>query len=174
MRWLLLGALLASCGEGGSTFERSCRGEAVTDCLPHEYSIIDEASVTPQDVTVGDPTERLRFTVRMSICPEVAVRHEVAVKLQTITSDGGTGSVLDLIRLADDGVTEGDEVAGDGVIDVEIANPFLGERIPERQDVRLSFQAVTRRDCTRGTCVGGTCRSEPLLIDYRTGPRMEL
>lgn len=161
----------AGCSEG-TTFERSCNGEAVPNCLPHEYSIIENVSVTPGEVMVGDPRPELRFQIDLSRCPQAAVFHEVAVSMLVGGAGDAGASVFDVVRLADDGVTEGDETAGDGRIDVTLNNPFLGDRIPDNTDVTLRFRSRARADCSSGRCIGGTCTSEEVTLPFRLGARV--
>lgn len=165
---------LAACvflGACGTTpdFEASCAGEAVTNCLPFEASIIESASVTPDAVTVDDLSTRVAIRVQLAICPDAPTHHDLVMELRV--GEGEDARLIELLLLSDDGMTEGDSVAGDGLIDVDVVNPFLGMRVPENRSVFLRFTARAPMDCTSGTCRGGTCRSEEFEIPYRTGAR---
>lgn len=159
----LLALVLLSCN-GGSDLERSCSGEAIVNCLPYQYSVIEEAIVEPDMLNVGDVTQTAHIRVVLSTCSEGGFTHDVSLRLL----DPGTGledeRLLDILTLVDDGETEGDETAGDGVIDVRVPNPFVGETLPANSDVSLRFQSKSRSDCSSGTCRGDSCRSEIVEI----------
>ncbi|MFT5354253.1 MAG: hypothetical protein ACI9KE_001458 [Polyangiales bacterium] len=167
-KWTLTCVLLSACSTTPD-FEASCAGEAVVNCLPFEASIIDSATVTPDRVTVDDLTTMASIRVQLSICPDAPRPHEIVMELRE--GEGEGARLVELLMLRDDGMTEGDSLAGDGLIDVDLVNPFLGMRVPENEDVFLRFTARAPADCTSGTCRGGTCRSEEFEIPYRTGAR---
>ncbi|MFK8001378.1 MAG: hypothetical protein AB8H86_17415 [Polyangiales bacterium] len=168
LMWILACAVLGACSTTPD-FEVNCAGEVVTNCLPFEASIIESASVTPDAVVVDDLTERLAIRVQLSICPDSPRPHEVVLELRS--GEGEGARLIELLMLRDDGMTEGDSMAGDGLIDVDLVNPLIGMRVPENEDVFLRFTARSPADCSSGTCRGGTCRSDELEIPYRTGPR---
>ena len=168
---ILILVVLAGC-EDKSLFEESCGGEPVPNCLPYQYSIVEEASIEPSRLTINDVSQRAQVRVRLSTCSGGDVTHTVALSVQVGDSDAGDDlSIIDLLTLADDGSTEGDETAGDGMIDVDIPNPFIGERLPENQDVTLRFVSRARPDCSGGMCIGTSCISEPVDVPYRLGGR---
>ncbi len=152
-------------------FETNCEGETVTNCLPYEASMIQSAMVTPEAPTLEDTSVMVRFQLAMNICPRAPRPHEVTVRMRI--GDGDEGQLIDIITLRDDGRTEGDETAQDGLIDVEVVNPFLNRAIPANEDVFLRFVARSPQDCSSGMCFGGTCRSEGFEIPFRTGSRPE-
>lgn len=165
-----LACVLLSACSSTPDFEASCEGEAVTNCLPFEASIIESATVTPDGVVVDDLNTMVSIRVEMSVCPNAPRPHELSVQLRE--GEGEDARLIELLMLRDDGMTEGDSVASDGVIDVDIVNPFLGMEIPTNEDIFVRFTARAPADCTSGTCRGGTCRSEEFEIPYRTGPRL--
>lgn len=162
---LTVGALGCG-GDGGSDLERSCRGRAVPNCLPYELAEITEASVTPAEVQVGDAAAEVSIRVAFDRCPDLARNHQVTLQLR----DGE--QLQDLLTLVDDG-EGGDAMAGDGLIEKTIGNPFIGPMIPDSRTVQLRFQTRVPPDCSGESCIGGTCRSEALEIAYRLGARFE-
>ncbi len=158
--------MVASCGEDDD-FARSCRGKAVPNCLPYEVAILESASLTPAAVPVGDPTARVDIRVELSRCEAFERNHEVTLQIRTLDE---SPRIFDLVTVRDDG-REGDTAAGDGLIEKNLENPFFGPEIPADADVVLRWQARAPRDCSSGSCVGGTCRSEILETPYHTGPR---
>lgn len=168
LEWIIACAILGACSSTPD-FEASCAGEAVTNCLPFEASIIESASVTPDGVRVDDLSMRVEVRIELSICPDAPRPHEVAMELRT--GEGEDQRVVQLLMLRDDGMTEGDSMASDGLIDVDIVNPFMGMQVPDNEDVFLRFTARAPADCSSGMCRGGTCRSEEFEIPYRTGVR---
>ena len=166
-------ALLAAIGcDDGTLLEQSCSGEAVPNCLPYEYARMVSAEVTPQALPIDALGEELTFRVVFDKCERAPRPHRVPVVMRVGGDDAGAGaSVVALTTLADDG-TAGDAVAGDGVIEVSVPNPFFGlNGVPANADVVLGFQARIPMDCSSGACVGGTCQSEALEVPYRTGTR---
>ena len=166
MRWrtsmIALAMALSACGGEGTDLARSCRGRAVPNCLPYELAEIVEATVTPADVSVGDPSVEVTFRVLFDRCPDLDANHEITVQLR----DGER--LQDLVTLRDDGM-DGDTMAGDGLLEKTIGNPFIGPLIPASRTVQLRFQTRVRPRCDGASCVGGTCRSEAFEIDYRLG-----
>lgn len=158
--------LLAGCGDE-TLLEKSCGGGTVPNCLPYEYAVITAASVEPGGVTVGDPLETLDVRITFDRCPRLERNHEVAIQLRT---GGETPRIFDLVTLRDDG-EGGDAMAGDGLVEKTIDNPFIGPEIPSSQDVTLLFRTRAPADCSSGTCVGGTCQSESFELPYTLGAR---
>lgn len=158
-------AFWAAC-DPGTELEQSCRGEAVPNCLPYELAQITSVEVGPSGVRVGDPAARVMFRVAFDRCPGLDRHHEVTVQLR----DGE--QLQDLLTLADDG-RDGDAMAGDGLIEKEVGNPFIGPMIPSSRTVELRFQTRVPPRCSpdRPDCVGGTCRSEVYTQPYVLGPR---
>lgn len=157
---------LACGGEGGTDLERSCRGRAVPNCLPYELSELTEATVTPSGVRVGDPSVDVTFRIAFDRCPDLDRGHQVTVQILD------EERLLDLITLSDDGLG-GDAMAGDGLIEKTVGNPFIGTEVPAGRTVTLRFQTRAFADCSTGTCFGGTCRSEVLEVPYALGTRFE-
>lgn len=170
MRWrtsmIALALTTSACGGEGTELEQSCRGRAVPNCLPYELAEIVEASVTPADVSVGDPSVEVAFRVLFDRCPELDANHEITVQLR----DGER--LQDLITLRDDGM-DGDAMAGDGLVEKTLGNPFIGPLIPSSRTVQLRFQTRVRPRCDGASCVGGTCRSAAFETDYRLGPAFD-
>ncbi|MEM6955472.1 MAG: hypothetical protein AAF411_04925 [Myxococcota bacterium] len=150
-------------------FAASCGGAAITNCLPFEASVITEATAEPNELTLDDLSENLRVQLRFDVCEQNPRPHEVAVAVRI--GEGEEAQVVDILTLRDDG-RNGDATASDGEIDVEVVNPFVNPLLPTRENVFLRFQVRSTRDCSSGTCVGGTCVSELFEIPYRTGTRL--
>lgn len=170
--WIAI-VCLAACGDGGTPMEQSCSGEAVPNCLPYELSSIVSAEVTPSGLVIDDPSVMVDIRIQLDTCDAAPSPHEITMRLRTLSSDdAGSGtSLLDLLTLRDDGRTEGDAVAGDGLIEVSVPSPFIGSMIPASQNVALRFVSRGLPDCSGAMCVGGTCRSDALEIPFRTGRR---
>lgn len=172
-----IGMALVGCDDGGAPLERSCRGQAVPNCLPYEYSVVTEASLSPSGVMIDDPTAMVDVRVRLSNCGEdTPLGHEVAVRALAPSSSGLTDagprdSVFDLLSVRDDGETYGDTVAKDGLIEVTVPNPFVGPEALVNQDLVLRFMPAAPAQCSGGACIGGTCQGEVLEVPYRTGGR---
>jgi hypothetical protein len=163
-----LGAALALAACGGddrSLLERSCDGEAVPNCRAYEYAVVTAASMSPEGVLVSDSRARVTIHVELDTCGSKAPSaHRVRVAAlgpSTAFGDGGSGgmTVIPLDDLADDGTSDGDPAARDGVIDATVDNPFFGD-VPDDTSLRIRFEP--RID---------TCAGEALEIDYRVGPR---
>ena len=165
---LLLLAALSSSSCSTSEFECNCDGEVITNCLPYEASEVLEASVTPEGVVIGDVSETVQVQIRLRICENVPRPHEVTMRMRV--GEGEGARIIDLETFRDDGMTHGDSVAMDGMIDVEVANPFVNPLIPVESDVFVRFEARSPADCSSGRCLGGTCRSEIFELPYETGP----
>lgn len=143
--------------ESAPPLERSCAGEAVELCAPYEYAEITSASLEPSELPVADFSRNAQIRVELDRCPEAPDPH--VVRLQAIVPDeeppdGGTEPVrvIDLLVLED---------VVDGVLDVEVANPFIAT-VPTETDILLRFTA-------RSSGPGG-CDSGSIEIPYRTGP----
>lgn len=171
----LLLAGLVGCG-GGSLLERSCRGEtlATPSCLPYEYSIVREASITPSELQIGDPGSNALLTIVLGTCGTRAPQpHRVRLVARTqnptsLSDAGSSTSLIDLnTEVRDDG-EDGDAAANDGVIITEVINPFFAD-IPAETDLFVRFEPKAPVDCSSGTCVGGSCIGETLEVPYRTG-----
>lgn len=171
-------ALLAGGCSDGPPLTRSCNGKTVPNCLPYEYSIVREASLTPDGLEIANPGQEAMVRVVMDTCGEDApVAHEVVIRVISVNDsmigDGGaTEAVFQVAEVRDDGRSDGDPVAKDGVIEATIDNPFFG-MIPANRAVTLRFEPNAPADCSSGTCRGGTCAGEALEVPYRTGPRFE-
>ncbi|MGF1467711.1 MAG: hypothetical protein ACFCGT_16420 [Sandaracinaceae bacterium] len=155
-------ALVASaCGTDDLT--RSCDGQFVGACRPFELAVITEAAFTPQLLPVGDFAQRAQITVAFDRC-EMAPRRPIVVLSARIPNpeEPGEERIIPLLDLEDDG-TNGDPVADDDVIDVDVANPFIAN-VPPNTELTLRF--VPRSG------VGG-CAGEAVELPYRTGPRFE-
>jgi hypothetical protein len=152
-----------SCGDG-SLLERSCDGEAVALCEPYEYAVVTEGSITPMEITLGDPRQRAMVHVRYDKCERAPGNHQVRISALTggvMRPDGGGGAALvSLVTVRDDGAG-GDTVAGDGEIDVMVDNPF-STTLPEESDLELRFEPFLPPGCS-GETLGG--------VPYRTGVR---
>lgn len=154
---------LAGCGgDDASPLTRSCRGERHLDCDPFEYSIAISAALEPARLAPLDGMTRAQFRVETQTCemPPAASSVQVQARLEGPPDDAGVprARIVDLVTLEDDGLL-GDPVAGDGIIDVSIENPFTAS-IPSDTDIVLRFVPV----------IGG-CDGEAIEIDYRTGRR---
>ncbi|MEM9074490.1 MAG: hypothetical protein AAGE52_38705 [Myxococcota bacterium] len=160
--------LATACGGGGDEFTRSCNGRAVPNCLPFEFSVIESASVEPEEVMVDDPTATVELRIQMMRCPDLDRNHEVTVQIRTM--DEESPSIFDLLTVRDDG-QDGDTMAGDGLIEKTLENPFFGPQIPADTEVFLRVQARAPADCSGPMCIGGTCRSELFEAPYRIGRR---
>lgn len=159
----LLALLAAACE--GEPLEQSCDGDRVSGCEPYAYAVAREASLEPSGLRIGDSSQTAHFVVQLATCGAKSPRtHDVVVQVisrgSSLGDAGAAPRITDLVTLHDDG-TSGDPVAGDGTIDVTIANPFFGGDIPENADVTLRFEPRMLP-----SCVGGA-----LEVPYRTGAR---
>jgi hypothetical protein len=138
--------------------ERSCRGDRYLECDPYEYTVVREASLEPSGISPLDPAARARVRAVIDRCPTAPGFAEIQLAA-LLAVDAGRVRFVDLgIALHDDG-RAGDAVAGDGVIDAEIGNPF-GREIPGDAMVQIRFAPVL-----------AGCAGDVLEIAYRTGPR---
>ena len=166
---------LSACSSGsGDPLTRSCGGDAIDNCLPFEYSIVQSASIEPAAIDVGDLSARAQVHIQLETCgsdaPGTLVVTVTAIADTTDPlGDGGTvGSRFPLLELRDDG-TNGDAVAGDDVIDVNTPNPFDNRLLPANTDLVLRFEPHRTASCSGGSCTGGTCTGEFFDLPYRTG-----
>ena len=146
--------LLLGC-EPGSNAARSCAGEAVLECDPYEWAVLEEASLEPSAIPIGDPRVRARVRVSARTCGErTPLPLTVQVQVLLGRTDGGPpSSLLELVSV------EGPR-AGTGTIDVMIDNPFtLAGGVPPDTNLSLRFVPV----------IGG-CDGDALEIPYRSGP----
>lgn len=170
-----LASLVAACGDDAPLLERSCRGKAVPNCLPYEYSVVEDAVLEPSRVEVDHPDMDVHVRVELANCGEDTPRgHIVAITARAETesdlADGGTGTrVFEVLTVRDDGTTFGDDVAKDGVIDVTVENPFIGPEVLADKQLLLRFEPRTPPECSEGVCI--SCRGEAFEVEYHTGPR---
>lgn len=165
MRALVPLLLIAAAACDAPPLERSCAGQEVGLCGPREYSAVTTASMEPNELPVADFSMTAHIRVELVRCDDAPAPHVVdlvAIVPNTDPPDGSTGEpvrVTSLLTLEDG--RGGDAVAGDGVIDVEIANPLLNT-IPTESDITLRF---TPRSTAPAGCTGGS-----FDVPYRTGP----
>lgn len=178
--WLgsaLVGLALVGCGGEGEPLDRSCRGKAVPNCLPFEFSIVEEATLEPEGLEIGNFDAVARLRIRLLGCGEdTPMPHQVDISAIAQStdpfSDAGTSeSRFSLITVRDNGETFGDAVARDGLIDVEIPNPFAGPSVPANTDLLLRFVPSTGSRCSGAICT--SCTGVPFELMYRTGDRFE-
>lgn len=161
---LALGGMLSLAGCDQSNFGQSCGGSPVLACQAYEWAEIEEASLTPEAIRLGDVSARARVRVSLRRCDQAPAPHEVSISIvipeSATVPDGGTTEVeiFGLATVRDDDA--GDEAAGLGEIDVEIDNPF-GTGIPANRDGRLRFEAISTN--------GRGCGSGTFEVPYRTG-----
>jgi hypothetical protein len=144
----------------GESLEKSCRGEVIPNCRGYEYAIVRTASVTPDEVEVGDPiaTVEVRFTI--DACPDAPSPHTVAITAvdESRTRDGGaTGSMAILDTFRDNSARDEDPAVG--VFQGTIDNFFLDGLVAPRSDLTLVLEP--RID---------VCRGASVELPYRTGP----
>jgi hypothetical protein len=142
-----------------SNFGQSCGGADVLVCRAYEWAEVAEATVTPSELGIADFSQMATIHVALDRCDSAPAAHDVALSAVVPEPMGENVEVFNLLTLREG--EDGDPVAGDGVIDVEIANP-LGSSIPPNRDIRLRFEAVSRGP--------SGCASGALEIPYRTGP----
>ena len=153
-----------SSGCDNTDLGRSCGGEFVLACGPQEWAEISDAQLGPPRLTIADFAMRAQVHVELMRCADAPAAHEVEITVLVPdgepAEDGGVPvRVTQLVTVVDG--EGGDAVAGDGVIDVDIANPFVAT-IPADTDVTLRFVArsTTARGCSSGT----------FELPYHTGP----
>lgn len=157
---LLAAVALAGCED--TRLGRSCGGELVELCGAREWAEITDASLAPEELTIADFSQRAQIRVVLDRCDDAPAAHEVEL-FAIVPGDSDAGArVMSLITLEDG--EDGDPVAGDGVIEADVANPFIAT-VPARSDVTLRFVA---RSATPGGCTSGTFEQP-----YRTGDPRE-
>ncbi|HEY8429203.1 MAG TPA: hypothetical protein VIL20_12540 [Sandaracinaceae bacterium] len=166
MRPFAIAIVLLAAGCDAPPLDRSCAGESVGLCAPFEYAVVTSASMEPNELPVADFSRTAHIRVEFARCESAPAPH--VIDLLAIVPDedppdaGGTGDpvrVTNLLTLRDG--ADGDVQAGDGVIDVEVANPLLNT-IPTESDITLRF---TPRSTAPAGCTGGS-----FDVPYRTGP----
>ncbi|MEZ4338380.1 MAG: hypothetical protein R3B82_17295 [Sandaracinaceae bacterium] len=156
----LAALVLLAAGCDTTKLASSCGGEPVDLCGPREWAEVTDARLEPSGLTIADFSMRAQIRVTLDRCGDAPAPH--AVDLTALVPDGDAGSgveVMSLLTLVDG--EDGDPVAGDGVIDVDVANPFIAT-VPAESDLILRFVA-------RSTTLGG-CTSGSFEQPYRTGP----
>jgi hypothetical protein len=162
---LVIEAVIAAAGCDAPPLERSCAGQDVGLCAPYEYSAVTSASIEPDELPVADFSMTAHIRVELARCDSAPALHVidlVAIVPDEDPPDGSTGEPVEVTSLITlrDGV-DGDAVAGDGVIDVEVPNPLLNT-IPTETDITLRF---TPRSTAPAGCTGAS-----FDVAYRTGP----
>lgn len=161
LRLLALAALTLCAGCDATRLASSCGGERVELCGPREWAEITDARLSPEGLTIADFDMRAQIRVTLDRCGDAPAAHAVDVTVLVPSDrDGGAGvEVMSLLTLVDG--EDGDPTPGDGVIEVDVANPFIAT-VPADSDVTLRFAA---RSTTPGGCTSGTFEQA-----YRTGP----
>ena len=160
---ILVSMFAAGCGDERTRLQKSCDGERVPFCEPYAYAVVEEATLEPMEIDVGDPADRAMLHVRMATCGEDAPgAHEVRIGaiVDVARPDAGGATIYSLATVRDDG-TDGDATARDGLIDITIANPF-GRDFPSEADILLEFEPFLSPMCL-GQALDG--------VPYRTGRR---
>ncbi len=160
----------------GSDLEESCAGELIPNCLPYEYSVITGATISPEAVELDNPMAAVDFRVTFDKCDAAPFPHEIIVRAISETGmidEMGEPivSIVNLTTLLDDGESNGDPVAQDGVIEASVPNVFVGPRLSAREEITVRFDSRAPANCTTGTCLGGTCRGPSFEMPYRIGAR---
>ncbi len=138
----------------------SCAGQRVMLCGPYEYSEVRAASLEPSELVIADFSMRAQIHVELARCDAAPADHSVDLSAIVPAADaGGAVQVMSLLTLRDG--MDGDPVPGDGIIDVDVANPFIAT-VPAQSDVMLRF---TSRSTAPAGCTGAS-----LEVPYRTGP----
>lgn len=158
MRGGVLCALLAlGCGPDPTALERSCRGERVLECDPHEYTTARSASLMPGRLSPGEPGSNAMVRVEVDRCETAPAPVQVTLSA-LVGRPGGGVRVIDLGASVRDDGTRGDSIAGDGIAEATIGNPF-GDEVPAEQTITVRFVPV----------IAG-CTGDAIEIDYETGP----
>ncbi len=152
--------LLLLSGCDSSQLEQSCGGAEVALCGPREWAEITNASVSPEGLTIADFSMRAQIRVDLDRCSDAPAPHDIELSVLVGAMDGGRPAGLTSLLSVADG-EDGDMNPDDGVIDVEVANPFIAT-VPANTDVTLRFVARSRR--------AGGCTSGVFEQAYRTGP----
>jgi hypothetical protein len=164
VRALAAAVFLAGCsGPAPTDLERSCRGEVVLVCDPHEWTVVRTASLTPTMLGPLDPAAAGTIHAELDACPmrpgAASVQVQALVPESASGDDGPVYRVVDLGVTARDDGTNGDAVADDGTIDWMVTSPF-GAEIPELSPIRLRFVPVL-----------AGCTGESYEAGYQTGMR---
>ena len=155
-------AALALAGCEGTRLERSCGGELVELCGAREWAEITEATLSPEELSIADFSERAQIRVVLDRCDDAPADHEVELFALVPGGDDDAGArLMSLITLRDG---EDGDPPGDSVIEADVANPFIAT-VPANSDVTLRFVA---RSATPGGCTSGTFEQA-----YRTGDPRE-
>lgn len=146
---------------------RSCRGEYVDECRPFTYASISAASLSPERITLRDPSMMAHVHVDFTECGMVLTDRPLTVQISAFVGgtgdasipepgDGG-GSSARVIPLT----TVGPPAAGATSIDVMIANPFFAN-VPADTNITLQFVPVV--DGCAGTLFSTTYRTGMVLV----------
>ena len=141
---------------------RSCRGEYVNECRPYTYATLTSASLSPERVTLNDPTMRVRLQAAFTRCAGSTM--PVSIQISAFVGaagdgsiaapiDGGGGTNARVIPLTTIPVTD----TSAGSVDVMIDNPFFAN-VPANTQITLQF----------ATIIDG-CEGQLLETPYRTG-----
>ncbi|MBX3271429.1 MAG: hypothetical protein KF729_14275 [Sandaracinaceae bacterium] len=153
----LLAALSGLAGCDSTPLARSCGGDEVELCGPREWAEVLEGSIEPERLPHGDRSATARVRVVIERCADSPAPHEVAI-FALVPDGDGVGRVVNLATVADG--EDGDATPGDGVIEVDVENPF-GPPLPEDTTLTLRFAARTTG--------ASRCSSGDLERPYRTG-----
>ena len=153
------------CGGGEPTpeqaFAQSCSGQVLRVCRAHEYAIVREASISPDNVAVDDPFARIQVHVAYDRCADAPGPHSISLRgLAEAVGSGDAGvpeTIYPLVEIIDNGAN-GDAVAEDGVIDVDLPN-FIVAPLPPGTALRIRFEPHY------DICKGGV-----LELPYTSGP----
>jgi hypothetical protein len=156
---LALGAIvLASCSSSSNDppMTRSCRGEYVNECRPYTYARITAATLTPDRITLSDPSMRATVHVEFTRCDMAPLPLFVQIDAYDDSAigepDGGTsmGRVIPLTMIGPvpDGAT---------TYDVTIDNPFFAN-VPVNSMITLQFSPII-----------DDCQGEMVAVPYHTG-----
>ncbi len=138
---------------------RSCRGEYVNECRPRTYARVTAATLTPERITLNDPTMHAMVHVEFTRCDMAPLPLYVQVAAfigggdgAIPEPDGGSTSArvvpLTMIGPADPGASS---------IDVTIPNPFFAN-VPADRDITLQFAPII-----------DDCQGELVSVRYHTG-----
>jgi len=157
---LAVPAAVAGCST--SDFDRSCGGEPVRSCDPYEYARVTSATIEPEEIEVDSPFEEAHVRVEYESCdsadapPYHRITLSARVDAEGLPDAGTSTRELVLADVRDDGESDGDETAGDGVVDVTIDNPFFD--VPPEIEIVVELEPRWE-----------SCRGDAKEITYRTG-----
>lgn len=160
-------SLLGCDGDDASLLARSCRGESVPNCRAYEYAEISSATLGPPGLEIARFSANAHLEVRLQNCgertpaPQQVLVRALARGSHPLVDGGDAPMIYNLVTLVDDG-SGGDTTAKDGVLLLDIPNPF-GPEVPPSTDLTLRF---TPR-------AGDYCEGPTFEVPYRTGPRYE-